>query len=123
MFRKSITMYRQGDILLTAIDRIPRQAKLKKSNIILEGEETGHTHRLDNGELYILNDSFRNTKIYVDAKNGNSFLSHEEHKRIDLKANYYIVTRQREYETTPDSYLYIQDDEFNQYNQYRYIAD
>ncbi len=103
MFRKTRLMYRQGDILLTAIEHIPRNAKLMKTNIILEGEVTGHAHRLINGKIYSGTISWNRKQIYIDAKNGKSYLSHEEHKRINLQAGYYLVTRQREYE--PNNYL------------------
>lgn len=107
MYTKNVLMYRQGDLLLTAIKSIPRTAKSIKTDIILEGEVTGHAHRLKNGKLFISKDSLNGNQIYIDARNGKSYLSHEEHKRINLQACCYKVTRQREYE--PDIYRWIVD--------------
>ena len=112
-------MYRQGDILLTVIDRIPSRAKLQKSDVILMGEVTGHAHRLKNGKIFIDNSFWKDSPIiYIDARNGLSYLSHEEHKRIDLQASCYIVTRQREYEPKVNTWQYY-DDSYD----YHWISD
>ena len=44
--------YRQGDLLLVKTDKMPNAAKKKKTDIIIEGEATGHAHRLVNGLIY-----------------------------------------------------------------------
>lgn len=117
MYTKNVLMYRQGDLLLTAIKGIPRTAKLQKTNIIFEGEVTGHAHRLNNGKLFISKDSWTREQIYIDARNGKSYLSHEEHKRINLQANCYMVTRQREYQPEIDySELHSYSSELNKHH-------
>ena len=74
-------MYRHGDVLLIKIDKLPDNAKfkVKKGNIILEGEVTGHAHRLK-GEAKILevaekivnnaqNSPYKGWKAFEDRKN------------------------------------------------------
>jgi hypothetical protein len=88
----SNSMHRQGDILFTAIDHLPEGLTLRPDNVIVRGEATGHSHRLQEG------------RVWADAQ-GNLFLevpvptqvAHQEHQPIALPAGFYQVTRQREY--------------------------
>lgn len=95
-------MYRQGDVLLVKTDKIPKESKEKKSNIVVEGEATGHAHRLLNGLV------FETTKrefqldpneptMWIKATKG-ARLVHEEHGPIEIEIGFYIVIRQREYD-------------------------
>jgi len=85
--------YRQGDILIEKINKLPYNLKPKEDLIIARGETTGHVHRLDGGQ------------VLVDIE-GNLFLNlaqeqtllHEEHKPIVLPPGKYRVIRQREYD-------------------------
>jgi len=43
---------RQGDLLLRKVEKLPKQAKIVKSDVILEGEATGHVHRIMDGEIF-----------------------------------------------------------------------
>ena len=45
---------RQGDLLLRKVEKLPKQAKIVKSDVILEGEATGHVHRIMDGEIFRL---------------------------------------------------------------------
>lgn len=119
--------FRHGDILLIKIDELPRDMKFKtkKSKVILEGEITGHAHRLK-GNAKILEiaeriannpngvwDERRERLVanippqaelksqvigYVLVK-GPTELIHEEHKTITLPVGDYEVRRQREYDS------------------------
>ena len=90
-------MYRQGDVLLTRIKKLPKGIKSKKSDIILEGEATGHAHRLVNGTIFEKL-FWPNNGIYLDATSGKAKIVHDEHNTIEIDPGYYIMTRQREYE-------------------------
>ena len=92
-----IIMYRQGDVLLTKIKKLPKGSKIKRTDIILEGEATGHAHRLVNGTIY---EKFLwpDNGMYVDATSGYAKIVHDEHNTIEIESGYYVVTRQREYE-------------------------
>lgn len=94
---KRLKIYRQGDVLIEQIERIPKDAvkqKPKARIILAHGEATGHHH-----------------SVGIDAadwwkqENGTQFLEveelaaveHQEHATIELPAGKYRVTRQREY--------------------------
>ena len=97
-------IYRQGDVLLLKIDKIPGKKRKIKSDIIAKGEVTGHAHRILNGSLFWgptirLSDgtvSKSRTTMYLDAKKG-AQLIHDEHGPIDIESGVYEVRRQREY--------------------------
>jgi len=97
-------MYRQGDVLVEKVGRLPKksrklvQVKRDKGKIVLAyGEVSGHSHAVleKSAKLWMdqkdVNERF--LEIIKDAK-----LEHEEHGTIDLEPGVYKVTRQKEYE-------------------------
>lgn len=89
-------LYRQGDILLVKINRLPKTASRKEEYCILaHGEATGHTHHVKTGaEIWVeVNESGRRyLKVLADTT-----LDHEEHAQIALSKGIYEIVRQREY--------------------------
>jgi len=83
---------RQGDILITAIDQLPKGLKQVISGVILEGESTGHKHRIVGGELF--KDNSGEMFLNVSSK---AQIVHEEHNTLTLKKGSYAVIRQKEY--------------------------
>lgn len=83
--------YRQGDLLLQSITSIPKSAKKLNTLILLRGEATGHTHRIESGQVF--SDS---GLLYIALSNPTS-LVHEEHSPIKLPKGLYAVKRQKEY--------------------------
>jgi len=85
-------MYRQGDVLFVKVEAIPAGLHERPSKIVVEGEVTGHAHRLVDGRI-------------LEAAQGVLFLEvltntqvvHEEHHAIPLEPGYWQVIRQREY--------------------------
>ncbi len=105
-------MYRHGDVLLIKIDKLPyKMLKKKEGNIILEGEVTGHAHRLKgNARLWEVAEAISNNTEgiigYAEVEKGTSII-HEEHKEIQLPKGYYEIRRQREYD---ENYIrFVQD--------------
>jgi hypothetical protein len=102
MYMSKPAIYRQGDVLLQKVEQLPSGAKLKKDNIILRGEATGHAHRVENGRLYeavLEQDKFvfrPETRMFVIASKETRIV-HEEHGPIELEVGIYIIIRQREY--------------------------
>lgn len=86
--------YRHGDLLICKVDSIPKGTKKRKTNIILDGEATGHAHRLSGGVVLDLD---KDNKVYLRVADGGK-VTHEEHNTIALPAGDYVVTRQREYD-------------------------
>jgi hypothetical protein len=97
-----VKQYRQGDVFLQKVDKLPENAKVKKDNIILRGEATGHAHKVENGKLYeaVLEDPEhilrQERRMFVLAKKGTRIV-HEEHGPIDIEIGIYIIIRQREF--------------------------
>lgn len=95
--------YRQGDLLLIKADEIPKSAKPKKTNIIIEGEATGHAHRLQNGQILISkkkDSTFpyeEHETMWIKALKG-AVIVHEEHGPIPLEIGLYMIVRQREWD-------------------------
>jgi hypothetical protein len=93
---KKKTLYRQGDVLLRRIDGLPKQKAVKRaSGVILEGEATGHAHRiadLTRAEILEIGEG-----VYLRVGSEGVRIIHEEHADIVLPAGNYEVVRQREY--------------------------
>jgi hypothetical protein len=89
--------FRQGDVLLIAVEAIPTDATPERRTgriVLAEGEVTGHAHAIaepdartftHDGQRYLLTRSVAQ-------------LVHEEHAPIDVRAGTWRVVIQREYE-------------------------
>ncbi len=89
-------LYRQGDVLFRAIPTLPSAtAKVRVSGHIIEGEATGHIHRLETltqAEVLEIENG-----LYLRVGEEGVRIIHEEHSPITLPAGDYEVIRQREY--------------------------
>ncbi len=102
--------YRQGDVLIERIVRIPATAapqKPSKRIILAHGEATGHHHALETddrvgwwkaGEIATTNQkpSTLAGELFVSLP-ARGVVTHQEHSAIQLPAGIYRITRQREY--------------------------
>lgn len=83
--------YRHGDLLLTRVDSIPTKAQKTVTNILQEGEVTGHKHRLrGQSQIYELED-----QKYVQVEEPTE-LMHEDHDTIVLERGTYVLEHERE---------------------------
>ena len=85
-------IYRQGDILLKPIEKIPKGVK-KKDLVLAEGEVTGHMHQFTdpmNVSCYELNG-----QQFVDVIN-TDVLIHNEHDTFSVDKGIYEIIQQRE---------------------------
>lgn len=95
-------MYRHGDLLIEKAN-VPEGSKKRKSSIILDGEVTGHAHRLNNGII------FENGELVYLRVVDKATVTHEEHKTIELPAGDYQVIRQREYRPYDRTIEFVRD--------------
>ena len=88
-------MWRHGDVLIAAVDAIPRQAKQRPGTVLARGEITGHSHRIEDPETVELWDCYGTLylKVVADAAR----VVHQEHSPITLPRGTYKVWQQREY--------------------------
>jgi len=85
-------MARHGDLLIESVSKI--SGKIKKDNVLLEGEVTGHAHRvMGDAKVYQTDTGTVYFKVLQPSK-----ITHEEHKTIEITPGNYKVTRQREYD-------------------------
>ena len=99
-------IYRQGDVLLRKIDKLP-EGLTEKNKVLALGEVTGHRHRFaEKQELIeqqrpeentiVLTDE--NGKQYVQVVSPEAVLEHEEHGNITIPQGDYEVIIQREHD-------------------------
>ena len=104
---KQQRMYRQGDVLIEAVDVVPEINKIPAVNgrlILAEGEATGHHHSVaagcgtlgvaDGGVMFLTVEELTEVR-------------HQEHAPVTLPVDRYRVTRQREY--TPERNHWVAD--------------
>ena len=97
--RKAYTKrkWRQGDVLFVRVRSLPKAEATKRDNgHIVEGEVTGHVHRvgtLEAAEVLEIGDGLF---LNVTAEGGVSIV-HEDHNPLSLPSGVYEVHRQREY--------------------------
>ena len=84
--------YRQGDIFIEEVSTLPKDLKKRKTNVILYGEATNHSHRLVDGSVFDGKDG----AIYLQLLKKTQIV-HDEHGPIDLPKGVYKVFRQVEY--------------------------
>jgi hypothetical protein len=99
---KALLMHRQGDVLLVKIADPPAELIERQSDVLVEGEATGHAHRLTDGQIW----QTREGQLYLRAVAG-SLIVHEEHVALHLEPGYWQVIRQREY--SPEEIRWVED--------------
>jgi hypothetical protein len=82
-----MTIYQQGDVVLIKIKTSPKGVK-KESNVIQEGEHTGHAHRITQGEANIFT---TDAGMFVKAGMGGATITHEEHLPVIIEEGDYEV--------------------------------
>ena len=109
---KAPLIYRQGDVLLIAVDSIPADAApctIDGDVILAYGEVTGHAHRLapDTVKPFAKGGVWSPAaERFLTALDG-ATITHEEHGAIALAPGCYRVIQQREYH--PDAIRNVAD--------------
>src|SRR5260370_42346219 len=93
--------YRQGDVLLCAVDAIPPQAKRAPRNgarvVVAEGELTGHAHAFAAKGVKLFREKQGKQRSFLSVAATGARLVHEEHAPILVPQGCYQLRRQREY--------------------------
>ena len=85
---------RHGDVLIVKIDKLPSGLKARQSKVLVEGEATGHAHRLV-GDARVFEDAEGNLFFETEAP---TEVTHEEHGALDIEPGSYEVRQQREHD-------------------------
>ena len=92
--------YRQGDVLLCAVDEIPPAAIPVPSEgdrvIVALGELTGHAHAFAGHAVRLFREGGTGRSFFEIGDTG-AALVHEEHDPIHVPEGRYELRRQREY--------------------------
>jgi len=83
---------RQGDVILLPVQKIGGK---KLSHLTLaEGEVTGHSHRISNGQAELYE---QDGILYLRVLSTTATLNHEEHHALQIPQGSWVVRIQREY--------------------------
>lgn len=98
-------LWRQGDVLIETVEKIPAFAQRRvDATILVMGEATGHAHRVEDPETAEIWED--GSALYLYALEETRVI-HDEHQPITLPPGSYFVWLQREY--TPDDSRVIRD--------------
>ena len=89
------SMWRQGDVLISAVESIPPLATKRRDCILAQGELTGHSHRIDQPATAELLE--HKGRLYLRVLANEAKVVHQEHGPITLPKGSYAVWLQREY--------------------------
>lgn len=100
--------YRHGDLLLRQIEELPKGLKKLQSNILAEGEFTGHHHKIvaDPIDLTLYEDA-QGRKYFKLDKDAN--LTHQEHETITVKKGLYFVDIEQEFDPFQETINQVRD--------------
>lgn len=78
----------QGDVLLGKVTEVPADAKEVKTNVLQEGEHTGHAHRLHGGTFQYFETPSKERFLKVIER---TCLKHEEHEAHFIDPGIYQI--------------------------------
>ena|SRR3990167_8461613 len=84
--------YRQGDVGIIEIDKLPANL-VKKDSVIALGELTGHKHQFRSKQVQVFADE--SGQQFVEVKQASPLL-HEEHDQLEVPKGVYRIAMQRE---------------------------
>jgi hypothetical protein len=92
--------FRQGDIYIEGVRFVPEGAVRTHDTVLVEGEATGHRHRVRDFRSAVVYEL--GNELFVDVVGDRAEVVHDEHGPIELLHGVYRVWRQREYDPRPD---------------------
>ena len=98
------TAIRQGDVILVKVDMLPEKAKPVTSNVLREGEVTGHKHKVE-GDVSVFSVG---ELLYVNV-NGKAKIVHNTHRMIELPTGIYEVRVPQEYDYIEEEKRWVSD--------------
>lgn len=84
---------RQGDIFPISIEKLPKDVKKKKDNVLVHSDSTQHDHTLVKGTVYV----DKNGNLFAEVPVKTQIVHTADHKPIDLPKGVYEIRRQKEY--------------------------
>ena len=100
-------VYRQGDVLLIPVNKIPEGLKRTKRVTLALGEVTGHHHSIFDGGAIGFADDENALAEYLQVDADSVELTHQEHDSITIDKGLYKNVHQFEY--TPQAIQRVAD--------------
>lgn len=94
---KNKDQFRQGDVFIERIDRVPQEAVKQQPGervILAHGEVTGHAHEIACDAADAWKQGVDTVAVVVKSP---TKVTHQEHGPIPLRRGTFQITRQREY--------------------------
>lgn len=93
--KKLVTIFEQGDVVLIPDQRnhkvdVPKKVEKTKSQVIQEGEHTGHAHRITSGSAEIYGTP-QSDRRFLRALKGGAEITHEEHLPVQIEEQDYEI--------------------------------
>lgn len=82
--------YRQGDVYVLKIDKLPKGLKKKNTNVLVHSDSTLHDHTLVKGTVYV----DKTGKMYADVPSKTQIVHTADHDPIDIPKGVYEIRRQ-----------------------------
>jgi hypothetical protein len=88
-------MWRQGDVFIAPVPSLPRNSKHRPGGVLVEGELTGHSHRV--ADLRTAEVLEAGNDLFLRVLADTATIIHQEHGPITLSRGNYRIWGQREY--------------------------
>lgn len=98
-------MFRHGDVgVFPTNEDFKKDGKKLPHLVLAEGEVTGHTHRVTEGEATLYE---KDGVLYLSVSSDTALLTHEEHAPVAIPTGDWEIRIQKEYE--PEGWRNVQD--------------
>lgn len=95
-------VYRQGDVLIRKINKVPDSVVKSEGTVTLaRGEVTGHAHTISNSHTIAFSNANSTDPAladFISILDESAELTHQEHDTIKLPQGDYEIIRQTEYD-------------------------
>lgn len=93
--REEGDMWRQGDVLIQAVETIPEKTRRLKKPVIASSDSTGHKHQIRDRATATLYQG--PVEMFLEVTADEARLVHPEHDAIVLTRGFYRIWRQQEH--------------------------
>ena len=104
--KESKMIIQQGDVILEKVEKVPERSKEKKGNVLVEGEVTGHAHRIDTKAPFKLYEN--DGMLYIENEQILDVV-HEEHDTVTIPDGIWQVRKVKEYDHFLEEAREVQD--------------
>jgi hypothetical protein len=102
---KHFKRFRQGDVVLKQVQRLPAAAIPERIKPLAVGEQSGHNHQLKEGVFRFWRDGTTRFVEVLETTN----LVHEEHSTLEIPPGLYEQLDEREYDYFEEDAAQISD--------------